>query len=139
MPDLFVPLDTTYNSETFSRILRKGLCSRYALEQVDANREAWDRRHNDEDDFVANMQFTPDELEAFKTFVVAEGVDIDEDEWVKSRPAIEWRLKAFFGRNVYESRTFYRVIGGLNEALQEALRVLNDGTFNAAKLAHRTF
>ena len=139
LPDLFVPLDTTYNSETFSRILRKGLCSRYALEQVDANREAWDRRHNDEDDFVANMQFTPDELEAFKTFVVAEGVDIDEDEWAKSRPAIEWRLKAFFGRNVYESRTFYRVIGGLNEALQEALRVLNDGTFNAAKLAHRTF
>ena len=139
LPDLFVPLDTTYNSETFSRILRKGLCSRYALEQVDANREAWDRRHNDEDDFVANMQFTPDELEAFKTFVVAEGVDIDEDEWVKSRPAIEWRLKAFFGRNVYESRTFYRVIGGLNEALQEAIRVLNDGTFNAAKLAHRTF
>ena len=139
LPDLFVPLDTTYNSETFSRILRKGLCSRYALEQVDANREAWDRRHNDEDDFVANMQFTPDELEAFKTFVVAEGVDIDEDEWVKSRPAIEWRLKAFFGRNVYESRTFYRVIGGLNEALQEAIRILNDGTFNAAKLAHRTF
>ena len=139
LPDLFVPLDTTYNSETFSRILRKGLCSRYALEQVDANREAWDRRHNDEDDFVANMQFTSDELEAFKTFVVAEGVDIDEDEWVKSRPAIEWRLKAFFGRNVYESRTFYRVIGGLNEALQEAIRILNDGTFNAAKLAHRTF
>ena len=96
LPDLFVPLDTTYNSETFSRILRKGLCSRYALEQVDANREAWDRRHNDEDDFVANMQFTPDELEAFKTFVVAEGVDIDEDEWAKSRPAIEWRLKSLF-------------------------------------------
>ena len=54
-------------------------------------------------------------------------------------PAIEWRLKAFFGRNIYENRTFYRVIGGLNEALQEAKRVLNDGTFNAANLAHRTF
>ena len=139
LPDLFVPLDTTYNSETFSRILRKGLCSRYALEQVDAQRTQWDNRHVNEDDFVANMQFTEAELDAFKSFVQEEGVEIDEEEWSRSLPAIEWRLKAFFGRNVYESRTFYRVIGGLNEALQEAIRVLNDGTFNAAKLAHRTF
>ena len=139
LPDLFVPLDTTYNSETFSRILRKGLCSRYALEQIDANRTAWDRRHSNEDDFVANMTFSQEEMDAFKTFVVDEGVEIDEEEWSRSLPAIEWRLKAFFGRNVYESRTFYRVIGGLNEALQEAIRVLNDGTFNASELAHRTF
>jgi hypothetical protein len=48
-------------------------------------------------------------------------------------------LKAFYGRNLYNSRTFYRVIGGLNEALEGAIRVLNDGTFNAANLAHRTF
>ena len=139
LPDLFVPIDTTFNSETFSRILRKGLCSRYALEQVDARRAQWEGRHTDENDFVANMKFTDAELDAFKSFVEDEGVDIDEEEWSRSLPAIEWRLKAFFGRNVYESRTFYRVIGGLNEALQEAIRVLNDGTFNAAELAHRTF
>ena len=139
LPDLFVPIDTTYNSETFSRILRKGLCSRYALEQVDAHRAEWEGRHNNEDDFVANMKFTSAEMDAFKSYVEDEGVEIDDEEWSRSLPAIEWRLKAFFGRNVYESRTFYRVIGGLNEALQEAIRVLNDGTFNAAKLAHRTF
>lgn len=139
LPDLFVPIDTTFNSETFSRILRKGLCSRYALEQVDARRAEWEGRHSDEDDFVANMNFTDAELDAFKSYVGDEGVEIDEEEWSRSLPAIEWRLKAFFGRNVYESRTFYRVIGGLNEALQEGIRVLNDGTFNAAELAHRTF
>ncbi|MEE2919436.1 MAG: S41 family peptidase [Bacteroidota bacterium] len=139
LPDLFVPLDTTFNSETFSRILRKGLCSRYALEQVDAHRKEWDERHQDEDDFVAHMRFSQAEMAAFKAFVISEGVEIDDTEWARSLPAIEWRLKAFFGRNIYENRTFYRVIGGLNEALQEAKRVLNDGTFNAANLAHRTF
>ena len=139
LPDIFVPLDTTFNSETFSRILRKGLCSRYALEQVDAHRNEWDERHQDEDDFVAHMRFSQAEMAAFKAFVISEGVEIDDTEWARSLPAIEWRLKAFFGRNIYENRTFYRVIGGLNEALQEAKRVLNDGTFNAANLAHRTF
>ena len=139
LPDLFVPLDTSLSSETFSRILRKGLCSRYALTQVDADRSDWEARHASEDEFVADMAFTEDEMAAFKAFVEEEGVEIDEMEWNRSLPAIELRLKAFYGRNIYESRTFYRVIGGLNEALQEAIRVLNDGTFNAANLAHRTF
>lgn len=139
LPDIFVPLDTSLSSETFSRILRKGLCSRYALTQVDADRSAWEARHASEDEFVADMAFTEEEMAAFKAYVTEEGVDIDEEEWTRSLPAIELRLKAFYGRNIYNSRTFYRVIGGLNEALEEAIRVLNDGTFNAANLAHRTF
>ena len=139
LPDLFVPLDTTLNSPTFSRILRKGLCSKYALAEVDAHRTAWETRHASEDDFVRDMNFSEDEIAAFKSYVVEEGVEVDEEEWARSLPAIELRLKAFFGRNTYESKTFYRVIGGLNEALQEAIRVLNDGTFNAANLAHKTF
>ena len=139
LPDLFVPLDTTLNSPTFSRILRKGLCSKYALAEVDAHRTAWETRHASEDDFVRDMKFSEEEIAAFKSYVVEEGVEVDEEEWARSLPAIELRLKAFFGRNTYESKTFYRVIGGLNEALQEAIRVLNDGTFNAANLAHKTF
>ena len=139
LPDLFVPLDTTLNSPTFSRILRKGLCSKYALAQVDAHRNAWETRHASEDDFVRDMTFTSEELAAFKAYVLEEGVEVDDEDWARSLPAIELRLKAFFGRNTYESKTFYRVIGGLNEALQEAIRVLNDGTFNAANLAHKTF
>ena len=139
LPDLFVPLDTTLNSPTFSRILRKGLCSKYALSEVDAHRTDWETRHASEDDFVRNMSFSEEEIAAFKAYVVEEGVEVDEEDWARSLPAIELRLKAFFGRNTYESKTFYRVIGGLNEALQEAIRVLNDGTFNAANLAHKTF
>ena len=139
LPDLFVPLDTTLNSPTFSRILRKGLCSKYALAEVDAHRTAWETRHASEDDFVRSMSFSEEEIAAFKAYVVDEGVEVDEEDWARSFPAIELRLKAFFGRNTYESKTFYRVIGGLNEALQEAIRVLNDGTFNAANLAHKTF
>ena len=139
LPDLFVPLDTSMSSKTFSKILRKGLCSKYALSQVDAQREVWERRHKDEDAFVASMAFTDEEIRAFKAYVTDEGVEIDEDEWNRSLPAIQLRLKAFFGRNVYNQRTFYRVIGGLNESLEQAIRVLNDGTFKAANLAHKTF
>ena len=43
------------------------------------------------------------------------------------------------GRNVYDQSTFYRIIGGLNESLQEAVKILKDGTFERSNLAHKTF
>jgi hypothetical protein len=85
------------------------------------------------------MVFSSEELEQFKSYITNEGVEIIEEEWTQSLPAIELRLKAFYGRNIYNSRTFYRVIGGLNESLQAAIRVLNDGTFKEMDLAHKTF
>ena len=41
---------------------------------------------------------------------------------------------AFLGA-VYESRTFYRVIGGLNETSRRHPRFERDGTFNAGTCA----
>jgi hypothetical protein len=106
---------------------------------VDADRDAWEARHLSEDHFVEDMAFNQEEIAAFKAFVLEEGVTVDDAEWTRSLPAIEMRLKAFYGRNIYNNRTFYRVIGGLNETLQEAIGVLNDGTFKSVNLAHKTF
>ena len=111
------------------------MCSKYALEQVDANRETWESRHASEDDFVKNMAFSEKEIEAFKAYVVDQGVELDEEEWSRSLPAIEMRLKAFFGRNVYNRKTFYRVIGGLNESLDRLLQPA--GARIGAVVAHR--
>jgi hypothetical protein len=49
------------------------------------------------------------------------------------------RLKAMIGRNLLKQSTFYRVISGLNESLQKAVTILQDGTFDESNLAHDTF
>jgi hypothetical protein len=49
------------------------------------------------------------------------------------------RLKAMIGRNLVQPSTFYRVISGLNESLQKAVTILEDGTFEQSNLAHDTF
>ena len=43
------------------------------------------------------------------------------------------------GRNLLDQSTFYRVISGLNESLERAIEILQDGTFEKANLAHDTF
>ena len=139
LPDIFVPLDTTDNSEYFSRILRKGLDSRFALRYVDSLRTDLEVLYPSEDAFIDRFSLSEDEIQDFIDYAANDGVEFSEEDWAKSSNAIRLRLHAMIGRNLYESSTFYRVISGLNESLQRAIEVLEDGTFDEANLAHKTF
>jgi len=139
LPDIFVPLDTTENSEYFSRILRKGLDSRFALRYVDSLRAELEVMYPTEDAFVERFRLSENEVEDFQAYAAEDGVEFSAEDWTKSGDAIRLRLHAMIGRNLYESSTFYRVISGLNESLQRAIEVLEDGTFDASNLAHKTF
>lgn len=139
LPDIFVPIDTSSNSESFMKLLRKGLLSEYALSYVDNNRTLLEKQYPTEDDFVANHKFSAQEIKDLRTWCADEGVEINEEDWAISGDAMLIRLRAFMGRNLFESRTFYRIIGDLNESLQEAIQVLHDGRFEKSKLAFKTF
>jgi carboxyl-terminal processing protease len=139
VPDVFVPLDTTDNSAYFSSILRKGLDNRYALTYVDSRRAELEGAYPTEDIFLEKFEVTAQMLEDFQAFATDEGVEFDEEDWSKSGDAIALRLKAMMGRNLLEQSTFYRVISGLNESLERAIEILQDGTFEKANLAHDTF
>ena len=139
IPDVFVPMDTTDNSAYFSLILRKGLDSRFALTYVDENRDDIEVKYGSEDAFVENFEVTAELISQFQAFVSEEGIEFDEEGWEASGEAITLRLKARIGRNALEQSTFYRVISGLNESLQKAIAILQDGTFEKTNLAHKSF
>ena len=87
---------------------------------------------------------TDEEIKIFRTWAERQGteespIEISEEDWEVSGNSIALRLKAFLGRNVYEQSTFYRIIGDLNESIQEAVKILKDGTFEKSNLAHKTF
>jgi carboxyl-terminal processing protease len=139
LPDVFVPLDTTDNSAYFSAILRKGLDNRFALTYVDSLRTELEAAYPTEDIFLEKFEVTGQMMEDFQSFATDEGVEFDEEDWSKSGHAIALRMKAMMGRNLLQQSTFYRVISGLNESLERAIEILQDGTFEKANLAHDTF
>jgi carboxyl-terminal processing protease len=66
-------------------------------------------------------------------------VPYDEVGYKTSEHAIKTRIKALVARNLYDGEAFFVVINELNPALKKAVEVLNDGTFDKAKLAHKDF
>lgn len=139
LPDIFVPIDTTYSSEYFNDMLRKGAMNQYALTWVDQNREMLSAKYKSSEEFVKTFEVSRDITDGLVKYVDKEGVPFVKEDWDRSFEAIKIRMKALIGRNLYDYNVFYEVINHLSPAYVKAISVLHDGTFEKAKLAHADF
>lgn len=136
IPDIFVPLDTSENSDYFSDLIRTGVNNEWALTFTDKNRDQLLAQYPDVNKFVAEWEIPASAIEDLKSMAEKEKVVYNPEQWKVSEHAILVRSKALIARNLYNNEAFYKVINNLNPALKKALDVLNNGTFEQMNLAH---
>jgi carboxyl-terminal processing protease len=139
MPDVFVPIDTSYSSEYFNDMLRKGSMNQFTLTWTDQNRERLLTTYKNSSDFVHGFTVPQSLMDELVAYAKSDGIEFVQEDFERSKRAIEIRLKALIGRNLYDYNVFYEVINDLNPAFRKAVEVLKDGTFEKAKLAHSEF
>jgi carboxyl-terminal processing protease len=121
MPDIFVPLDTTGNSEYFNSIFHKGLIYSFAYIWADNNREilskysSWKELEN----FLNNENI----LGSFVKYASERGVPADREGLKLSGEVINFQLKAYIARNIMGEEGFYPIIEKIDNTLQKAIEV----------------
>jgi carboxyl-terminal processing protease len=68
LPDIFIPVDTSENSEFLTELLSNGLFYQYINEYVDANREELNEKYPDYETFEANFDLNDAFLDEFLQF-----------------------------------------------------------------------
>lgn len=134
-PDIFVPIDTTRNSDYFSNLLRKGITNSFVLAHVDKKRKNLESQFPNKDEFISNFELSEDLLKDFIAYAEEEGVEFDEEGYSTSSFGIHTRLKALIARNLFDYSAFFEVINILNPSYNRAVQVLKDGTFEKMDLA----
>ena len=64
-----------------------------------------------------------------------EGLEYDEEEFLKAENTIYIRLKANIAQDLFDYKRFYQVINQLNTSLQKSLELMKDDK-NFKKLAY---
>lgn len=139
LPDIFVPVDTSMTTDYFMDLVRTGIMNRFALEYTNENRQEMMEVFNTSATFRDNFVITDDIRKELIALAESEEVAFNEEEWNISKAAIEIRLAALIGRNLYDYNLFFEIINELSPAYQKAIKTLKDGTFEKANLAHRDF
>lgn len=134
IPDIFVPLDTTDNSDYFSELIRSGVNNEWALTYTDKNRDELLRKYPTVDKFVEEFNFTEAEIQDLIATGEKEEIPFDEVGFKTSENSLKIRTKALVTRDLYGNEGFYKVINHLNPALKKALESIKNSTFEDMNL-----
>ncbi len=125
-PDLFVPLDTSYNSRFLTQVVSNALIGKFAYGYLDKNRKAI----ND----IPSLQIYADDYEIndntygeFIAFAVKQGINAPaEAENSRSSAFIKLQLKALIARQVWRDQGYYTIIQKDDRAIKQALEAIRN-------------
>ncbi len=126
MPDVFVSVDTTYNSPYFNKLIAKNVLNTFTLEYCDKNRTEFNSRYKLFDDFRKNFQFSPDDIKSFIAKGEAEGVKYDDKEYNKSKYEILLVLKGLVAANMWQTNEYFQIVNQDDKVIAKALSVISD-------------
>jgi carboxyl-terminal processing protease len=121
MPDVFVPMDTSGNSEYFERLLRKGLIYTFAYTYADNHRVTLsDLKTAEEFETYLERQNV---LGEFVNYAEKNDIPKDANGLRLSGELIETQLKAYIARNIIGEEGYFPIIRRIDNTLQKAIEI----------------
>jgi len=137
MPDVFVGVDTSYNSAYFNKLWGKDVLNSFALEYFDKNRTILTGKYETFDDFTQKFSFTPGEIKEFITKGEAEGVAYDEGQFNISKDEILLILKGYIASNIWQRNEYFQIVNKNDKVIEKALDIISDRKSYNAILGYR--
>jgi len=124
MPDLFIPIDTSYVTGYFMKIRAKGLIYRFTFDYSDKNRQELEKFEN-----YKNLIRYLDQISIYEKFI-----EYASENNVKENPGdleisgdiIKTQLFAYIARNFFDNEGFYYVYAESDQTLQKAIEFLSE-------------
>lgn len=132
MPDIFVPLDTTFYTEYYNKIGSRGIINKVVIQYIDQNRAVLKKKYPKFEKFNASFQTNDEVLEKLKLLAEKEKIEFNSAQFETSKPLIKLQIKALIARDLWEMNEYYQVIDVENESLKKAIQILQTpGTYDS--------
>lgn len=138
MPDIFVPIDTTFYSKYYTQMIRKGIFNKFVLNYIDENRATLEKKYksaNGDDGFLnydKNFEVDDKFLKELTDFAEKEKLPFVKEDFEKSKEHIRVNLKAAIARDLFDSGEFYQIINRIDPIFKKAVEVIkNDKLYNS--------
>lgn len=124
MPDIFVPADTTYFSDFYATLLRKGIITAFMNDYLDVNREKLAAQYTTFEAFDKKVSLEDVPFAELITYAATKNATPGEGDLAKSEAEIRLQLKALMARRLFDMVGYYRVVNPTSAVYQKALEVL---------------
>ena len=124
MPDIFIPVDTAYNSKLYTNLVRKGALNRFTTDYGLKHRDEIKSQYKDFDSFNKDFIVGQDLVNGLKAAAEEAKVEWNDEQFKRSEKFLLLQIKALIARNVWETQQYYQVMSSADSGVQKALEVL---------------
>lgn len=126
MPDIFMPVDTTFATRLYTDLIRKGIFNRFTVDYVMNNRNEIINEYPDFENFKDDFVVTDEIMNDFKQLAESESVEWNDEQYQRSEKMIKMQLKALIARNEWDMEKYYQIVMREDKVVNKAVEILND-------------
>ncbi len=123
MPDIFVPIDTSFRTSYLNKVSYKGVISDFAFNYTDKHRAEL-LVYKNAANFAKSFNPPASLVESFAEYAQKQGIEKNEAQLKKSSAYLLIQLKALIGRNLFDNDAYFPVILNGDKAFGAALKKL---------------
>ncbi len=121
MPDIFVPLDTSYYSPFLRKISNAGAINYFVVRYYDRHLEQLRHDYPDYESFSKAFKVDNKMMDEFRELCKSKyKTEADSSDWDISKNYIRWNIKAILARSMFENGVYYRESAPYDKMIQEA-------------------
>jgi len=124
MPDIFIPVDTSFNSKLYTNLVRKGALNRFTTDHALKHRDDIKAEYGDFKNFNKKFEAGQDLVEGLKKAAEEAKVEWNDEQFKHSEQFILLQMKALIARNVWETQQYYEVMSSVDPGIRKALEIL---------------
>ncbi|SNS58438.1 carboxyl-terminal processing protease [Ekhidna lutea] len=130
-PDVFVPLDTAYNTRYLNRLFSTNSIQEYTVMYAQENREELERMGYEK--FKNEFEISEQMLADLVSVSEGNGLSFNELEYKRSRKLLKQLMRAYIARGIWDNEGFYPIFNQQDEIFQKAIQLMDE----ADKIAQR--
>ena len=126
IPDVFVPIDTSFNTRYYRELIGRGYFNQFMLRYVDRNRQDINHLYPTFALFDQNFEVTEAILEELQDFAEKEGLSKNPDMFARSREHLKMWIKGYIARDLWEMSEMYEIVNRGDPIFLKAVEVLSE-------------
>lgn len=126
MPDYFVPFDTTFISDYYRKMNAKAITLKVAYNEVDQNRDKIKAQYRNSKDFAENYVVPQTLIDKLIAAGERENIPFNQKDYEKSKEVFLAQIKAFVGRDVFDTEAQIRSYSEIDEIYKKAVEIINN-------------
>ncbi len=125
MPDFFVPADTTFYTDYYGALIRKGILLDFMNDYSDANRLKWKKEYTSFEKFNKNFVVDKSVLEKLTSYASERKLEPNPKQLEMSKNEIIVSIKAMAARTIFGLEAYFRVVNSSDDKIfEKALSVI---------------